>query len=262
MTAQVTAPKRNTLRLYALEAKYEFLKLLRLPFFSVATIGYPLLFYLIFGSAFGNFTAGGIGVKTYLLATYGAFGVLAAGLFGFGAGIAGERGQGWLRLKRVSPMPPLAYFVAKIVMALLFSAITILALFLFGFLVYGVQMPLGAWTSLFGTLVVGVFPFAAIGLFFGYLLGPNSAPMVLQFVYLPMAFASGLWMPIEQLPKFIQHLAPFLPAYHYAQLAISRAGGQMRGTAIEHILVLAAYTVIFLLLGVWAYRRDEGKTYG
>ena len=39
-------------------------------------------------------------------------------------------------------------------------------------------------------LVIGALPFCAIGLAFGYLVGPNSAPAVLNLVYLPMAFAS------------------------------------------------------------------------
>ena len=57
-----------------------------------------------------------------------------------------------------------------------------------------------------------------MGLAFGYLVGPNSAPAVLNLVWLPMAFASGLWIPISQLPQFVQPVAAFLPPYHFAQL--------------------------------------------
>ena len=256
------APKRNLARIYALEAKTEFLKLWRLPAYSVATLVFPLMFYIIFGSAFGGESAGPVSISTYMLATYGAFGVIAAALFGFGVGISVERGQGWMRLKRASPMPPLAYFVAKMVMALLFSALVVLSLFLVGALLYGVRLPLGTWAALFGTLLAGVLPFCAMGLAFGYLLGPNSAPQVINLVYLPMAFASGLWLPIEQLPGFLQRLAPYLPPYHYVQLALGTFGASRDGATGLHLAALLGFTVVFLAIAVWAYRRDEGKTYG
>ena len=37
-----------------------------------------------------------------------------------------ERGYGWLQVKRASPMPPLAYLVAKTVMSIIFSAIIVI----------------------------------------------------------------------------------------------------------------------------------------
>lgn len=261
-TAAAAAPRRNLPRVYALEAKYEFLKLLRLPGYSIATLVFPLMFYLIFGSAFGRLSSQGVSVAAYLLATYGALGVINAALFGFGAGVAGERAQGWMLLKRVSPMPPLAYFVAKIVMALVFGLMVVLTLAVAAYLVQGVQLSAAQYLTLLGTLLAGTLPFAALGLAFGYALGPNSAPTVLNLVNLPMAFASGLYMPISQLPALVGHIAPYLPAYHLAQLALGSIGGQPIGLIGRHVLVLLAFTALFLVLAVIAYRRDEGRTYG
>src|SRR5688500_3022950 len=95
-------------RVYALEAKYELLKVARMPGFAIPSIAFPVMFYSLFGLVFGGRGLGGINMATYLVATYGAFGVIGAALFGFGVGVAVERGQGWLVLKRASPMPPLA----------------------------------------------------------------------------------------------------------------------------------------------------------
>ena len=210
----------SQLRIYRTEATHEFLKLIRVPMFAISTLAFPLMFYVIFGLTFAGETAGGVGVTTYLLAGYGAFGVIGAGLFGFGVGVATERGQGWMRLKRVSPMPPLAYFVAKVAMSTTFAALIVVALFALGATFGGVRMPAEQWLALGGVLVFGALPFCAMGLAFGYSVGPNSAPAVLNLVYLPIAFASGLWIPLSQLPEFVQALAPFLPPYHLAQLAL------------------------------------------
>jgi len=252
----------SLVRIYRTEAFHEFLKLIRVPMFAVSTLVFPLMFYVIFGITFADETAGGVGVTTYMLATYGAFGVIGAALFGFGASIATERGQGWMRLKRVSPMPPLAYFVGKVVMATAMSGLIVLALFALGATIGGVEMPAIRWITLALVLVAGALPFAAMGLAFGYLIGPNSAPAVLNLVYLPMAFAAGLWIPITQLPDPVRAFAPFLPPYHFSQLALGTFGASEGGSALLHLAALAGFTAAFLAVAAWGFRRDEGKTYG
>ena len=252
----------SQLRIYRTEATHEFLKLIRVPIFAISTIAFPLMFYVIFGLTFADQTAGGVGVTTYMLATYGAFGVIGCALFGFGVSVAMERGQGWMRLKRVSPMPPLAYFVAKIGMSTAFATVIVVALFVLGATFGGVRMPAGQWIGLAAVLIIGALPFCAMGLAFGYLVGPNSAPAVLNLVYLPMAFASGLWIPLSQLPEVVQVIAPFMPPYHLAQLALGIFGAADGGSPLLHLGALAAFTVGFLAVAGWGYRRDEGRTYG
>lgn len=264
-TATVRAPEnrgRRLLRIYALEARYEFLKVLRLPAYSIPTLAFPILFYVMFSFAFGRQSLGGASMSAYMLATYGTFGVIGAALFGFGVGIAIERGQGWLLLKRASPMPAGAYFAAKVAMALLFAAIIVASLFALGAGMQGVRLPAGTWLSLGAILVSGALPFCAMGLAFGTWCGPNSAPAVVNLVYLPMAFGSGLWVPVQVLPGFLQALAPWLPPYHLAQLALKTLGADMGRPAAGHVAALAAVTVISLAAAWVGYRRDEGKTYG
>ncbi len=255
-------PSRNNLKMYWLEAKYELFKSLRLPIFAISSLAFPVLFYLFFGITFGQGSFGEVSVATYYLATYGTFGVIGTALFGFGAGVASERGQGWMRLKRASPMPPLSYFVAKLFMAAVFSTLIYLLLLSIGVSLGHVRLAAPQILSLWGILVLGTLPFAALGLTIGYAVGPNSAPAVVNLIYLPMAFASGLWLPIEALPKFMQGLAPFLAPYHLAQLALSAIGVKSEQASGLHILVLLIYTLVFLIIATILYRRDEGKTFG
>ena len=261
-TTTDTATPRSNPAIYVTEARHEFLKLIRIPIFAVSTIALPVMFYVLFGVALGGGEAGGVGATTYMMATYGTFGVIGAALSGFGVSVALERGQGWMRLKRVSPMPPQAYFVAKVVMATTVSALIIGALFILGATLGGVRMPATQWISLGLVLILGALPFSAMGLAFGYLVGPNSAPAILNLFYLPMAFASGLWIPIQQLPAFVQGIAPALPPYHFAQLALGAVGAAEGGSPALHVVVLLAFTALFLTVAAWGFRRDEGRTYG
>jgi ABC-2 type transport system permease protein len=256
-------PQRNLLRIYALEAKYEFLKQLRLPAYVVPTLSFPIFFYILFGLVLSRSGSGmPNGAALYTLATYGAFGVMAATLFGFGIQVALERGQGWMLFKRATPMPTMAYFAAKTAMSLLFGLIIVAVLFILGFTAGGVRLPLGTWLALGGTLIAGALPFCAFGLAIGYFAGPNSAPAVVNLIYVPASFCSGLWVPIRFLPGWMQSAARFLPPYHYGQLALRTVGAGTGEPVGRSLLVLAVFTALSLAAARIGFRRDEGRTYG
>jgi ABC-2 type transport system permease protein len=244
------------MRVYFLEAKYEFLKLLRQPAYSGGIILFPLMFYVLFGLALRS-KASGFDISSYLIATYGTFGVVASSLFGLGIGVAVERGYGWLQVKRATPMPPAAYLFAKIAMSIVFGLIVVLALFTLGYLFGGVRFPLMVWPELAGTLALGTIPFCAMGLAIGCLASPTSAQPIVNLIYLPMSFLSGLWIPIEGLPGALQHFAPVLPAYHLGQLALTIIGAGNGGSAVVHVAALAGYTMLFIMIAAWGYRRNN-----
>ncbi len=251
-------------RTYVLETKYEFLKLIRMPGQVLPSILFPAMFYLLFGVAFGygNRGVGGVSMATYLLATYGSFGVIGVALMNFGVTVALERGQGWMMLKRASPMPPMALFLAKLVICTVFAAVVMAVLATLGVTLAGVSLPAAAWIRLATTLVLGAIPFCALGLGIGYLAGPNSAVPIVNLIYLPMGFLSGLWIPVEVLPPFIKAIAPFLPAYHFGQLALGAIGVGAGIPAWTHVVTLAGFTLIGLGLAFIGYRLDEDKSYG
>ncbi|MDP9192836.1 MAG: ABC transporter permease [Acidobacteriota bacterium] len=250
------------MRTYLLEIKYEFLKSLRMPQYSLPTILFPIVFYIFFGVVFGQRNTGGVTMAEYLIATYGAFGVIGASLFGFGVSVAIERGQGWLEVKRTTPMPIAAYFVAKLAMAMIFSAIIVLLLMFVAATIGGVTLDPLKSLVLFGVLVAGSITFCALGLALGFIAGPNSAAPIVNLIYLPMAFLSGLWVPIMFLPKPVQTLAYWLPPYHFSQLALRVTGGSRGESILGHIGAMAAAAVLFGAIAYLGYRRDEGKTYG
>ena len=263
MSTAMLSNERSLWRIYYLEAKYELLKLLRLPSYVIPTLAFPLMFYLLFGVAMGGRAAGPVTLAAYLLPTYGTFGMMGIALFGFGVGVAVERGQGWLLFKRATPMPPMAYFTGKLFMVVIFGLIQTSALFALGATAGKVDLPASDWAALAGVLIAGAIPFGAFGLALGSWLGPNSAPAIVNALYLPLAFASGMWLPIQALPGFFQELAPWLPTYHFAQLALGVIGAdQGRFSWMASAAVLAVFMVISLLVARVGYRRDEGKTFG
>lgn len=263
MNAMTAIPQQHSinLRAYFNEARFDLLKMLRLPMYSVASIAFPVMFYVLFGVIFGKQGGQGPQVSRYLLGSYGAFGVIGASLFGFGVGVATERGQGWLQVKRASPMPPSAYFFAKLITCMSFSLAIVIALMLVGVTAGGVHLTVAQAVLLVVVLVAGSIPFCTLGLTIAYFAGPNSAPAIVNLLYLPLSFCSGLWVPVNMLPPFLQKLAPALPPYHLGQLALMVLG-YGRGSIHSHIVGLAAWAAIGLGAAYLGFQRDEQKTYG
>lgn len=237
----------QNLRLYALEAWYELLRMARTPAFVIPTLAFPVVFYLMFAvmipGQWGSFQK-----ATYLFATYGVFGVIGPALFGFGVGMAMERESGLLELKRVSPMPIAAYFVAKIAMSLIAALCVVLLLSVAAMGLGEVRMAFGDWALLLCALMLGALPFCALGLLIGSLVKGQAAVGIVNLIYLPMSVLSGLWMPLFAFPEILQKLAVVWPAWHLAQLALG-ISGQIEGVnVLLHSAVLIGFTVFFLAL--------------
>lgn len=253
-TTSKQATKVKLLPIYWLESKMEVLRMVRSPGFALPSLLFPVMFYLFFGILF---TMRADNMSTYMLATYGTFGVIGPALFSFGVGVAVERGQGWFDVKEASPMPASAYIVARIAVSIVFSLAIILSLFALGATLGDVQLFRSQWLLMALVLVLGSLPFCAIGLALGLFLKSNSAPAVVNLTYLPMAFLSGLWVPINMFPQVMQNIANFLPPYHLAQLALKVIDMDVNGNIWFHLGVLAAYGLVFFALAMKAYSKKD-----
>lgn len=248
---------RDTLGVYLREAGFEFVELVRMPGFALPTLLFPTMFYVFFGLIFG--TNSGNQAATYMLATYGTFGIMAPALFGFGVHVAMEREHGILALKRVAPLPPVAYLFAKAAMAMLFALIIALLLFVLGALFGHVALSRGEWWLLAVTLIIGTLPFCALGLAVGVRVGAQASVAIVNLIYLPMSFLSGLWVPLQFFPHWLQELARIFPAYHLAQIALGIVHQGDGSRFAVHLIYLLAFTVLCLWLALRGWRRIQDR---
>ena len=246
-------PRALVFNAYVQEARSELLRYLRNPGFVLPVILFPTAFYLMFGVVLARANASGM--ATYLLASYGTFGVMSPGLFGFGVSLAMERDNGLLTLKRALPMPPAAYLLGKMLMAMIAAAMVIVLLLVLAVGVAHVPLTLGQAAALLLTGTLGVLPFCALGMLVGTMIKGQGAPGMLNLVYLPMSFLSGLWVPLQVLPTTLQQIAPLWPSYHLDQIAL-HALGVTNVPVTQHVLVLCGFTVGFLWLAARRLRRN------
>ena len=118
------APTRGCLQPAALALAYlraETVELARHPGFVVPTLGFPALFFLLFGRSAVP------GQAAAVTAGYAAFAVFGVVFFQFGVGIAQERALPWQLYLRVLPVSPWQRFAGRLGSAVLFAAASALA---------------------------------------------------------------------------------------------------------------------------------------
>jgi ABC-2 type transport system permease protein len=252
------SPVTRNLRIFLTETRYEFVRLLRTRAFSLAIIGFPVIFYAFFGLIMNRSEhIGSVSVAKYMLAGYSVFGMMGAALFGIGGGLASELSTGWLELKRASPMPPLAYLFAKCVSAAAFGVIIVSLLTVLGIGIAHVSITFPEFARMIALTVVGTIPFACLGMVIALLVPFNAAPGIINMIYLPMSFCGGLWLPIMMLPHILQKFALVLPTYHLSQLVLSCFGYASAGSVTSHWLGLLGFTLVMLGIATIAFRRLE-----
>ncbi len=267
MSSVMNSPR--PLRIFTLELRNELLKLVRMPAFAVPALCFPWMFYVLFGLVLPTgraAMAAGSAMSKYLLATYGVFGVLGVSLFSLGAAMAIERGQGWESVRRAMPSAPALHLGARLVVASLFGLAVMLGLCVLGAAFGGVRLPTASWALLLLIVALCAIPFGAVGLAVGQMLGPNSAAGLINAIYLPMSFLSGLWIPLQVLPKFLQTMAPIWPSFHASQLTLRAVGGSFGGSVTESagvaIAALVATSVVGFSVAILLSRRAAAQTWG
>lgn len=247
-----TMTRLRVFRAYVTEARYEFLRMLRVLGFSLPFLALPVGLFLLFGVVmFGAEVGHDPDIGKFLLTGFAVMGVMGPGMFAFGVSVATERENGLLTLKRALPAPRGSYLLAKMQMALLFAVVVMATMFAVALPLGHMHLSAAQCLSASAACILGSLPFCAIGLFLGTWTTTRSAVAVVNLIYVPMMHVSGLFYP---LPKVMRTIAPMWPSYHLQQLVLRALGSSSRGQAIVHAAVLAGVTVV---LGLYAVRRLE-----
>jgi len=182
------------------------------------TFGLPVIFFLVFGSIYGNDTIEGIHGAAFLEAGMIGYGVASTAFAGLAITMVIRRETGVLKRIRATPLPPWAYLVAVLASTFVTFLIQAVILIALGRLLFSVALPARPF-SLFLVLVLGAASFAALGLAMTALVrSAEGASAVVNFVYLPMAIISGTFFSPERYPPFLRAIADVLPLTYFTRL--------------------------------------------
>jgi ABC-2 type transport system permease protein len=242
----------------AAQTQAEFRRLFRVWEFTGFGLAFPLILYIFIGLQGSG--PGANDYHKYALASMCAYAVVNIALSTFGISVANERGSRIDALLRATPVRPIAPLIGKTVAAGAFALAGLALLYLAGIVLAGITMPLEQWFTLTWRLLLAIIPFIFMGFAIGYLSGPSAAVLVVNLVILPMSFASGIFFRVDSLPGFIKDISPYLPMYHLGRIAWNAVGVPYNDIG-KSVLWLAGYSVVFLLLTLWAVRREDDRRF-
>jgi ABC-2 type transport system permease protein len=182
--------------------------------------------------------------------------ILFRGQLGFSISFLEEMWARNLGNLMMSPLKPIEFLIALMVMSLIRLAIgvipmTLLALFLFHFNFYGIGLPLIAFfcNLIFTSWSVGIF---VSGLVLRNGLGAESIVWTLMFGIMPLAC---IYYPVTVLPYWLQYIAWALPpTYVFEGMRallighVFRADLMIEALLINAVLLIASFGIFLALL--------------
>lgn len=234
--------------------RYEMLRTLRNRRFFTFSLIFPLVLFYVVAGENRHAHLDGIGFPLYYMTGMIAFGTMSAVVAG-GARIAVERTLGWARQMRITPLSVGAYFGAKLVTSYLMALISLVLISLAG-LSLGVHLAAAHWAVLAGLVLVGIAPFAVLGILMGNLLGADSMGPALGGVVTLFALLGGAFGQLFT-SGVLHRVIEALPSYWLVQAAAAALDG--KGWPLQGWIVIAAWSAGLALLAQLAYRRDTGR---
>jgi ABC-2 type transport system permease protein len=235
-------------------ARYDLRRLYRNRRFFIFATGFPLVLFLVVAGSNKHVVIEGIPFPVYYLTGMVAWGTMNAVAAGGGI-IALERAVGWTRQLRITPLPVGAYMATKIATGYVMAITTIIVLYVAA-LSIPVHLTAEGWLLMTGLILIGLVPFAALGIFLGHSLTPDTMGPALGGISAIFALLGGAWYPLST-SGTLYDIVRLLPSYWLVQAG--RAGLTHQVWPLEGWLVLIVWTAVLSWLAMRAYRRDTGK---
>lgn len=221
---------------------------------------YPILMLLIFGSMFGSevdAVTGARYIDSYVPALC-VMNVISVSVFTLNINMITQRENGILRRFRVSPIRKSAVLASHAVQGVFLILAGAIEIVVVSKIVWDIHISAAALLTLFACLLFGCLSFFCLGFAMsGLAKTAGAASGLAMIVFFPMLFLSGVAMPIEVLPSFMQTASKWLPMTYFVELA----QGVWQGNSITEygmeIAVLAGFAIVCGVLASLLFRWEK-----
>ncbi|WP_062314442.1 ABC transporter permease [Demequina rhizosphaerae] len=226
---------------------------------------FPMMLLVLFGSVFGGQEiAPGVTFAAYFLPGMVASGILNTGFQSLAMSIAIDRDEDVLKRIHGTPLPPTAFFAAKVAQVLIVSVVQVAALVAIGVVMYDATLPSGSgWWTFTWVFLLGTAASTTLGIAMSSLLrNAKAGSAIITPIVLFLQFTSGVFLVYTQIPTFLQHVAAIFPLKWLAQgmrsvfLPESFESAEVNGSW-QHpatAIVLTIWVIVGLVLAVRTFR--------
>lgn len=184
-------------------------------FFSVLL---PALFYILYTKVliWGSATQVLAFAKTYLGSMI-VYSFLISACFGLAQLLKSDYDHKYLVWLLLMPRGLIPYYFSITLIMISINVFSLGFLGLCAFIVHGISFTLHQWLLLLGVLMITQLPSLILGYAMSFIKRRETLSILSNLIVFPLAVISGLWWPIEALPKWLQPIGQIMPTYYANQ---------------------------------------------
>ncbi len=240
----------NDLLVARAQVRYEQKAYWRNPMAAVFTLAFPVVFLIVVGTSAGSSSVPGTTLRydQYTVVAMLTFGLIGACYTNLGMAICNRRDLGILKRMRGTPISIGSYIGGIIGSTLINVAVLAVVTVGIGMGFYHLHFPYHLAAVLL-TLLVGIVTFGALGLAVTVIV-PNAdaAPAVINGIYFPVVFISGVFYPISN-GSVLSKIADYFPVRHMIKALVSGfeggPGSGLHPGDLAVMLIWAAAALVF-----------------
>jgi ABC-2 type transport system permease protein len=244
----------NPVLLTARYTRFEISRIIRNPRFLVFSMFLPVIMFGAFTSAGATDALGDITVGPYIMVSMASFGAMMS-VVSTGGRIALERAGGWSRQLRLTALTSGQYLTSKIIGGFTLALPALVAVFVEAYASGRAKLSMGTYLEAGFWVLVGMVPLAALGILLGYRVRADNAGQLIGGMTSLLALAGGIWVPVEQFPRWLADVVKALPMYWSGDAGREVIAGSWVGW--HGVLVLVVWTVVLGRLAARSYGRDQ-----
>ncbi len=182
--------------------------------------------------------------------------VTMVGAFLSSLNIVQEKEAGTIEQINVTPIRKYEFVLGKLIPFWVLGLLSITIGMVVAKLAFGLW-PAGSFLTIYVFAALYLVGVLGIGLFISTLTDTQQQATLLSF-FIMMIFVllSGLYTPIESMPRWAQHIAAFNPPSYFVEVI---RGVYIKGSTLRDLLPtlirLAGFALVFNTLAVWSYRK-------
>ena len=241
--------------------RYDQRQFWREPASVFFTVVLPLIFLFLFVSIFGNedVRVGGsqISFANYYLPGILTLALTSATFVNLTITLTILRERGELKRVRATPVPTWVIIAGRTLTAVGVTAVMVVVLMAIGAIFYGVEVPTTTLPAAVIALLVGVVALSALGFAFAAVVpSENAAPPMSNAVVLPLYFISGVFIPSDQTPAWMDTVAGVFPVKPLFEALLRAFDPNTSGAGFDwvHLAVVAAWGVGGALFALSRFR--------
>ena len=253
-------------RLAATQSRYALLTALRTPRTVVFGMAFPVVLLVMFNSIFTGgaadsvtFAGGTITASAYFTASLSAYAIGLSAFTSLAIGLTAQRETGQLKRLRGTPMPAWTFVAGQVMRSAMLALIVVLAMLATGVIFFGVDVAPERLVGFAVYFALGAVAFSALGIAMTALTPTvDSASAAGPFIVVMLAFVSGVFISVDQLPDWLEAVGKAFPLYHLAEglqtCLVSGTGGT--GLAAGNVASLVVWGLAGVVIATRRFRWE------